>query len=147
MTVTVKLKDTGEHLFMAEEAAGKLGISVKTLMKHVNAGSIRFINIGTKKRRQLRFTQSNIDTFIQAKKHKEVPACPSTKTLEAHIGGTSLLTEAVSRYYFRCRHQNQKASRSRRSQHPGKSPPRPRTAKAHRISSTDLCPGGVTLLA
>ena len=95
---------------MAEEAAGKLGIWVKTLIKH-DAGSIRFINIGTKKRRQLRFTQSNIDTLIQAKKHKEVPHVrlqrPSKPILAVRA---SAQREAVSRYYFRCRHQNQKAT-------------------------------------
>ena len=45
-----------EPLLTPEEAAERLNMSKKTLMEHVKAGRLRFINIGTLRRRRYRFT-------------------------------------------------------------------------------------------
>jgi hypothetical protein len=89
MSIKVKTKNepeppnlpSDEQLFNAKEAAAKLGMSVKTLMAHVRAGRLRFINIanGTKRKRY-RFTPKNIETFIQNQKVREVPLCLFTST-------------------------------------------------------------------
>ena len=67
-----------EPLFTPKEAAEKLTMSVKTLMVHVAAGRIRFINIGTKTRKQHRFTTYNLQTFIENQKVRETPKCHFT---------------------------------------------------------------------
>jgi integrase len=49
-------------LMTPKEAAAKLGVSVKNLMGHVEAGRLRFINIGTMHRKVHRFTSYIIAT-------------------------------------------------------------------------------------
>jgi excisionase family DNA binding protein len=56
-------------LFDMEETAEMLGISTRTLVAHVNAGDIRYVLIGKRTRK---FTQADIDAFIEAKRQ-----CPS----------------------------------------------------------------------
>jgi|SRR5882757_7320969 len=68
-----------EPLFTKIEAATKLNMSVKTLMEHVRAGRLRFINIGSGGvRKRHRFTTYNLQTFIENQKVREVPKCLST---------------------------------------------------------------------
>ena len=62
-----------EPLITPATAAGKLGLSVKTLMAHVEAGRLRFINMGTETRKMHRFTTYNLQTFIEKQKVKETP--------------------------------------------------------------------------
>ena len=62
-----------EDLMKAEDAAKKLGICVKTLMGHVDAGRLCYINIGNAKRRQLRFTGQDVTSFIESQEVVEVP--------------------------------------------------------------------------
>jgi excisionase family DNA binding protein len=58
-----------------DEAARKLGCSVKTLNAHVAAGALRYVDIGHgKKRRRIRFTDADINQT-----RKDLP-CPSTRT-------------------------------------------------------------------
>ncbi len=57
-----------EPLMTACEAAGKLGMSVKTLKAHVASGQLRLINIGTATRKRHRFTTYNLTTFIEKRK-------------------------------------------------------------------------------
>ena len=67
-----------EPLMKPAEAADRLGISTKTLMAHVAAGRLRFINVGTEKRKVHRFTTYNLQTFIEKQKVREIPVCLST---------------------------------------------------------------------
>ncbi|SCX27238.1 helix-turn-helix domain-containing protein [Agrobacterium rosae] len=67
-----------EPMFTAAEAAAKLGISVKTLMRHVEDGRIRYVNVGTEKRKQYRFTDYMLEQFITNNKRREKKPCPST---------------------------------------------------------------------
>jgi excisionase family DNA binding protein len=64
-------------LMTPKEAAAKLGVSVKNLMGHVEAGRLRFINIGTMHRKVHRFTSYNLTTFLEKQKVRETP-CQST---------------------------------------------------------------------
>ncbi len=72
-----------EPMFTAAEAAAKLGISVKTLMRHVDDGRIRYVNVGTEKRKQYRFTDYMLEQFITNNKHREKPSCQSSNTPKA----------------------------------------------------------------
>jgi len=62
---------------LPKEAAAKLGMSVKTLLKHCDDGRLRFINIGTATRKVRRFTNKNLETFKQNQKVREIPKCLS----------------------------------------------------------------------
>jgi hypothetical protein len=84
-----------EPLMTPREAAGKLGMSVKTLMAHVRSGQ-RFINIGTATRKRYRFTSYNLTTFIEKRKVRLEPPCPSSKTLEVPITGSTSGSKAVA---------------------------------------------------
>ncbi|GAB1581722.1 helix-turn-helix domain-containing protein [Phyllobacterium phragmitis] len=85
-----------EPLMTAKEAAAKLNMSLKTLMKHVNEGRLRFINIGIGGRRQLRFTPYNLQTFLENQKVREVPKCPSTKAPKALSTSTTFKSTVVA---------------------------------------------------
>jgi hypothetical protein len=67
-----------EPLFTPKLAAMRLGLSVKNIMDHVEAGNLRYINIGTGKRIIHRFTTYNLQTFLENRKVREQPKCPST---------------------------------------------------------------------
>ena len=65
-----------EPLFTPQDAAAKLSMSVKTLMSHVRAGRLRFIDIGCGGvRKRHRFTTYNLQTFIENQKVREAPKC------------------------------------------------------------------------
>ena len=85
-----------EPLMKPAEAADRLGISIKTLMAHVAAGRLRFINVGTEKRKVHRFTTYNLQTFIENQKVREVPKCPSIKTPALHSTSTISKPGAVA---------------------------------------------------
>ena len=87
---------TDDHpLMTATEAAGKLGMSVKTLMGHVHAGRLRFINVGTAKRKSYRFTPKNLRTFIENQKERAAP-CPSTNLPKVHSTPTTSKSTVVA---------------------------------------------------
>ena len=46
-------------------AANRLGMSVKTLYAHVHAGHLRYVDVGTGRRKALvRFTDADLDAFL-----------------------------------------------------------------------------------
>lgn len=61
---------TKRILFDTAETAEMLGISTRTLLGHVTAGELRYVLIGKRTRK---FTQRDIDDFIEARKQ-----CQST---------------------------------------------------------------------
>ncbi|CCV03324.1 hypothetical protein MESS2_1030181 [Mesorhizobium metallidurans STM 2683] len=74
-----------EPLHTPEETAKILGISIKTLREHIELGRIRSIIVGTgKKRKRRRFTDKNIQSFIEGQKLREAPPCQSIKAPKAH---------------------------------------------------------------
>jgi hypothetical protein len=85
-----------EPLMTPKVAAGKLGFSIKTLLAHVASGKLRFIDVGTKTRRMYRFTEYNLTTFIENQKVRLEPPCPSSKTLEVPITGSTSKSGAVA---------------------------------------------------
>ncbi|WP_442967186.1 helix-turn-helix domain-containing protein [Rhizobium sp. GN54] len=85
-----------EPLFTPEEAATRLSISVKTLMKHVREGRLRYINVGTEGRKARRFSAYNLSTFIETQKVRETPKCPSTKAPKALSTSTTFKSNVVA---------------------------------------------------
>src|SRR5262249_23445010 len=77
-------------LLTAPQAAAKLGCSIKTLNGHVASGALRYVIIGHgTKRPRKRFTDPDLDVFIEAQTRKDAP-CPSTRTeTAARRSGTS----------------------------------------------------------
>ncbi|WP_430676915.1 helix-turn-helix domain-containing protein [Mesorhizobium album] len=76
-----------EEQFKAKEAAKRLGISVKHLMRHIRAGRIRYINVALPgaSRKQYRFTDYILKQFSQKQQQREVPAsCQSIKAPKVH---------------------------------------------------------------
>ena len=84
-----------EPLLTLQEAALVLNVSVKTLLAHVAAGNIRFINVGTKTRKQHRFTSQNLKTFIENQKVRETPKCQSTSAPTNKHSATTFKSGAV----------------------------------------------------
>ncbi|QKC74188.1 MULTISPECIES: helix-turn-helix domain-containing protein [Mesorhizobium] len=75
-----------EEQFGTKEAAKRLGISVKHLVRHVRAGRIRYINVALPEssRKQYRFTPYILKQFAQKQQQREVPAsCQSIKAPKA----------------------------------------------------------------
>jgi hypothetical protein len=91
----VNLAKPPEPLFTPRAAAAQLGLSVKTLMAHVAAGNLRFINIGTASRKIHRFTMKNLTTFIEKMKVRETPKCQSTSAPTSKHSATTFKSGAV----------------------------------------------------
>jgi hypothetical protein len=63
-----------------QEAAAKIGCSVRTLDAHVASGALRYVSIGRgSKRKRRMFTDDDLNAFIEAQSRKDAP-CPSTRT-------------------------------------------------------------------
>ena len=103
-----------EPLMTAKVAAGKLGMSVKSMMKHVREGRLRFINIGTVDRKAYRFTTYNLTTFIEKQKTTETPECQSTKALKAHFTGTISKSTVVAFSVYQSQKQKRRGRRRAR---------------------------------
>lgn len=84
-----------EPMFTAAETAAKLGISVKTLMRHVKDGTIRYINVGTQNRKSYRFTDYIMEQFITNNKRREAKPCQSIETPKALIGKSSFSSTVI----------------------------------------------------
>lgn len=83
-----------EPLFTLKQAAARLGVSTKNLMGHIAAGRLRYINVGTKTRKQHRFTTYNLQTFIEEQKVREVP-CQSTSAPTLKHTATTFKSGAI----------------------------------------------------
>lgn len=79
-----------EEQFDRMEAAKRLGISVKYLMKHVREGRIRYINVALAgaKRQRLRFTPYMLKQFQAKQQHREIAPCPFTSKKTPHTTAT-----------------------------------------------------------
>lgn len=68
------------RFFKPQEVAERLGCTVKTLMRYVRAGRIRYISAGLgEQRRRYLFTESDLAEFEEANRRRdvEVTLCPS----------------------------------------------------------------------
>ena len=79
-----------------DEAARKLGCSVKTVNAHVAAGDLRYVSIGkgTKRTRKM-FTDADLNEFITNQTRKDLP-CLSDATRARRSGNTASKSEIVS---------------------------------------------------
>jgi hypothetical protein len=81
----------------AQEAAAKLGCSIKTLKAHVASGALRYVNIGRgSKRQSMRFTDHDLDTFITNQSQTKEQPCPSTKTHARPTGSSISAGEVIA---------------------------------------------------
>jgi excisionase family DNA binding protein len=80
-----------DSLLTEEQAANRLGCSVKTLRSHAAAGDLRYVQVGRgSKRIRRKFTIADIDAFVASQTRTEVPqSCPSAKTTVRRIGGST----------------------------------------------------------
>jgi helix-turn-helix protein len=78
-----------------DEAARKLGCSVKTLNGHLASGALRYVLIGHgRKRRRMMFTDRDIDDFIANQTRKDAP-CPSTAGRARPTGISTFTGEVI----------------------------------------------------
>jgi hypothetical protein len=60
------------------QAARRLGISIRTLRGLVNAGDLRYVNVGRgKQREKIMFTDSDLDDLIASRTRQKAQSCPS----------------------------------------------------------------------
>jgi hypothetical protein len=102
-----------DGLLKPAEAASKLRCSIKTLNAHVASGALRYVDIGHgRKRRRIRFTDADLDAFIEAQTRKDVP-CPSTRT-ETVARRTSISTSKCEVIGFTARRNAQRGVKPKR---------------------------------
>lgn len=87
-----------EEQFDRIEAAKRLGISVKHLMRHVRQGRIRYINVALPgaKRQRLRFTPYILKQFQAKQQHREIAPCPSISKKAPHTTDTISSSKVVA---------------------------------------------------
>ena len=61
---------TNETLLTTEQAAARLGVSIKTVTNYVNSGSLQAVPTMYGKRRVLRFAPETIDAFIEQQRQQ-----------------------------------------------------------------------------
>lgn len=61
---------TGPDLWTLPQASKRLAISTDTLRRHVEAGTIRAVDIGTGAHRDLRFLDSDLDRFVTSRTYQ-----------------------------------------------------------------------------
>ncbi|WP_375165029.1 helix-turn-helix domain-containing protein [Rhizobium hidalgonense] len=60
-----------------KEAARRLAISEKTLLRHVRLGRLEYVDLGTESREIRRFSIDQLEQFILTRRRKEILPCPS----------------------------------------------------------------------
>lgn len=61
---------TGPDLWALPKAAKRLAISTDTLRRHVEAGTVRAVDVGTGSHRDLRFLDSDLDRFVTSRTYQ-----------------------------------------------------------------------------
>jgi hypothetical protein len=85
-----------DGLRSADEAAAKLGCSIKTLKGHVASGALTYVSIGRGSKRMRRmFTDADLDAFIEAQTRKDVP-CRSFATHARRTGISTSSGEVIA---------------------------------------------------
>ncbi|WP_432431572.1 helix-turn-helix domain-containing protein [Rhizobium leguminosarum] len=72
-----------------KEAARRLAISEKTLLRHVRLGRLEYVDLGTERREIRRFSIDQLEQFILTRRRKEISPCPSIGQMGAR---TSTMT-------------------------------------------------------
>ena len=87
-----------EQLLTLSEVAHLLRISTRHLRDLASAGEIAFINLGTKNRFTMRFRQTDLDAFIEARiVHMQPKSRRSEHAAPAAVGGVDFLAILESR--------------------------------------------------
>jgi excisionase family DNA binding protein len=89
----------GQHLSL-EEAAAKLNVTSKTVVRHVRDGKLRAINIGTGKRpvyrfTVYRFTPADLDNFTKQQEAKQCQLPMSSSPTTRRTGTQSFGSEVI----------------------------------------------------
>jgi hypothetical protein len=84
-----------DGLRTAEQAAARLGCSVKTLAGHVSTGAIGYVITGHGSKRPRRmFTDADLNAFIAAQTRKDAP-CPLPASRARHTGISNSRCEVI----------------------------------------------------
>lgn len=79
-----------------KQAARKLGTTEDQVRGFVQDGELRYINVGRgKKRPRLRFTEADLDEFIERRMRKSEPICQSTNRKSHRFTGSTSKSGAV----------------------------------------------------
>ncbi|MBY3383829.1 MULTISPECIES: helix-turn-helix domain-containing protein [Rhizobium] len=68
-----------DRLMTIKEAAARLAISKKTLLRHVADGRLEFVDVGTVTRVHRRFSLSQLEQFVSTRRGQESFPCLSTR--------------------------------------------------------------------
>src|SRR6516162_1475905 len=80
-----------------KEAAERLQISVDQLTGFAEDGEVRYVNVGRgKKRPRRRYTDDDLDEFIERRKRKEAGLCPSTNQPSRRTGNMTSKSEVIA---------------------------------------------------
>ncbi|OSJ14388.1 hypothetical protein BST63_16920 [Bradyrhizobium canariense] len=83
------------RLLTPEQAASRLNITEDHLRDLVSEGVLGYINVGLgKKRPRRRFTETDLNEFIEGRRRREVP-CPSTVTSVRRITNSTSSTKVI----------------------------------------------------
>ncbi|WP_411197148.1 helix-turn-helix domain-containing protein [Rhizobium sp.] len=85
-----------ERLLTPAEAAARLAISTKTLLRHADDGQIACVNVGTQRRKHRRFAISQLSDFITSHQPTEVSRCLSTSLKAVRSTTTTLRSAAIA---------------------------------------------------
>ncbi|MGJ4924807.1 helix-turn-helix domain-containing protein [Bradyrhizobium sp. HKCCYLRH2015] len=83
-------------LFDLREAAKRLGASVDHVRALVDDGRLRYVNIGRgRKRPRYRFTEADLNEFIEASRAREEAPCPSSRSRKVRTTNSTLCSVAI----------------------------------------------------
>jgi excisionase family DNA binding protein len=84
------------ELFDLKEAAKRLGASVDHVRALVDDGRLRYINIGRgEKRPRYRFTEADLNEFVEANRAREEAPCPSSRSRKVGITNSTLCSVGI----------------------------------------------------
>ncbi|MBX4957405.1 helix-turn-helix domain-containing protein [Rhizobium lentis] len=66
-----------DQFVTTKEAARRLAISEKTLLRHVRLGRLEYVDLGTESREVRRFSVGQLERFILTRRRKEIVPCLS----------------------------------------------------------------------
>ena len=83
-------------LFTPKEAAARLKTTADQVMGFVHDGSLKYVNMGRGKiKPRIRFTETDIDEFIDQRRTREEPKCLYSKSRTGRASVTIVGSEAI----------------------------------------------------
>ncbi|WP_410052225.1 helix-turn-helix domain-containing protein [Bradyrhizobium sp. SZCCHNS30582] len=83
-------------LFDLKEAADRLGTSVDHVRALIDDGRLQYVNIGRgRKRPRYRFTDADLNEFIEANRAREEAPCPSSRSRRVRTTNSTSCSVAI----------------------------------------------------